>query len=357
MRTAIVALALCALAAPAAAHRESTGYLTLAADGDRVRGRLEVAPGELARAIELDDGDGALRWRELTAHADALRAYLAPRLTLTVAAGPCPVTLGALGVVDRADGPYLAIALSARCPGPADPLTIGYQVLADVDARHRALVRFTTAAGVSAAIARHRDVTVRGGQPPSVIDFLGTGVWHIWIGIDHVLFLLALLAPAVWRRGARAPVDGFASAARDVLAVVTAFTLAHSLTLALSTLGVVALPARVVEPAIAVSVALAALNNLWPVVDGRWSLAFALGLLHGFGFSSVLAELRLPGAAVAPALFGFNLGVELGQLAIIAALLPIAYAVRATAAYRATVALGSIAMIAIASLWAVERAL
>lgn len=357
---AALALAICAVtAAPAAAHRESTGYLSLTVDGATVTGRLELTAGELARAVVLDDGDGAVRWREVEAAAPALTAYLAPRVVLTVAAGPCPLQFAPEGVVDRDDGPAIAIALVATCPGPAEPLTIDYRALVEVDARHRALIRLTTAGGTTAAIARGAPVTVRGDTAPRVRDFVATGVWHIWIGLDHVLFLLALLLPAVWVRRGRGfvPAATPGAVARDVLAVVTAFTVAHSITLAVATAGWLTVPPRLIEPAIAVSVALAALNNLWPVVDGRWAAAFALGLLHGFGFSGVLAELGLPAAALAPALIGFNLGVELGQLAIVVAVLPLAYLARATRAYRAVVLLGSIAMVAIATLWAITRAL
>ena len=111
--------------------------------------------------------------------------------------------------------------------------------------------------------------------------------------------------------------------------VVTAFTVAHSITLSLAALGVISLPSRLVESAIAASVVLAALNNVCPVVyGGRWIIAFCFGLIHGFGFASVLTDLGLPQDSLLLALVAFNLGVELGQLAIVAVFLPIAYALR-----------------------------
>ena len=116
-----------------------------------------------------------------------------------------------------------------------------------------------------------------------------------------------------------------------MLWVVTAFTLAHSITLTLAALRLVELPSRLVESAIAASVVLAAVNNLVPVVERRrWMVAFAFGLIHGFGFASVLAELGLPQETLVLSLLGFNLGVELGQLAIVAVFLPTAYALRNT---------------------------
>jgi hypothetical protein len=142
-----------------------------------------------------------------------------------------------------------------------------------------------------------------------------------------------------------------------VLRIVTAFTLAHSITLSLATLGFVSLPSRWVESAIAASVVLAALNNVWPVFHGRrWMVAFGFGLIHGFGFASVLIDLGLPQGALALALLGFNLGVECGQMAIVAAFLPLAFVLRHSAFYRRLVLrLGSLLITALASTWLAER--
>jgi len=143
----------------------------------------------------------------------------------------------------------------------------------------------------------------------------------------------------------------------DVLKVVTAFTIAHSITLSLAALSVIALPSRLVESTIALSVVLAALNNLKPLVaERRWAVAFAFGLIHGFGFASVLTDLGLPQGALLLALVGFNFGVELGQLAIVCAFLPLAYALRDSWFYRRVVFAGGSAAIALlASVWLTER--
>jgi hypothetical protein len=169
-----------------------------------------------------------------------------------------------------------------------------------------------------------------------------------------------LLLPAVVVHRGRSwePSAGFRPAFADVLKTVTAFTVAHSLTLSLATLQVVTLPARISESAIALSVVLAALNNLFPIVRGsRWIVAFCFGLVHGFGFASVLTDLGLPKGVLAVALIGFNLGVELGQIAIVAVFLPLAYLLRRTWLYRRVVLIGGSGAIAtVASLWFVERA-
>ena len=154
------------------------------------------------------------------------------------------------------------------------------------------------------------------------------------------------------------PAPGFAPAFWDVVKVVTAFTLAHSITLSLAALGVVRLPSRWVESAIALSVVLAALNNIRPLVyEKRWVIAFCFGLIHGFGFASVLTDLGLPREALLIALVAFNLGVELGQLVIVSVFLPLAFALRTTALYqRVIVVFGSAAIALVALAWLVERA-
>jgi hypothetical protein len=154
------------------------------------------------------------------------------------------------------------------------------------------------------------------------------------------------------------PGTSFRSASVEVAKVVTAFTLAHSITLTLAALSIVVLPSRFVESGIALSVVLAALNNLFPVVaNGRWMAAFGFGLLHGFGFAGALHDLGLPAGSLALSLFGFNLGVEAGQLAIVAVFLPVAFALRSTRAYRRLMfAGGSVVIASVAMLWLVERA-
>jgi hypothetical protein len=202
------------------------------------------------------------------------------------------------------------------------------------------------------------------------IDYAREGVWHIWKGFDHILFLLSLLLPAVLiprAKGAMGEpgriagwtaVGQFKPAFWEVFQIVTAFTIAHSITLSLAALGVITLPTRLTESAIALSVILAALNNLYPLFQRRrWMVAFAFGLIHGFGFASVLADLVLPRDALLLALVGFNLGVEAGQLVIVSVFLPSAYALRRTVFYQRVVFIGgSVIICLLASVWFIERA-
>jgi hypothetical protein len=269
--------------------------------------------------------------------------------------------------LDRhSDGTYAVLSLAAKCDSLQGDLTVGYRLLFDVDPSHRGLVQWlapgteTAQALVFATDSATQKLALQApGAWETLRQYVVEGVWHIWIGFDHILFLLALLLPSVLvrRNGRWEGAPSLRGAVVEVLKVVTAFTLAHSITLSLAALGVVSLPSRLVESVIAASVVLAALNNLRSTVKGRlWVMAFVFGLIHGFGFASVLADLGLPQGALVLALVGFNVGVELGQLAIVAVFLPLAFWLRGTAFYRTGVLQGGSLLVALLALWwLVER--
>ena len=338
------------------AHKPSDSYLSISAEGKELRGQWDIALRDLEFAIGLDaDGDGAITWGELRGKQAEVAAYALARLKVR----QCGLKPGALLVDEHTDGAYAVLQFSGACGAALpQPLEIEYSLFADLDPTHRGLLRARfgerTVTAVLGPDQPRLSLDAEGrSRLAQLLDYGREGVWHIWIGFDHVLFLLSLLLPAVLL-AAR-----FAPAFWDVLKVVTAFTVAHSITLALAALSVISLPSRLVESAIAVSVILAALNNVWPVVQrGRWLVAFCFGLIHGFGFASVLTELGLPQETLLLALVGFNLGVETGQLAIVALFLPIAYAMRNTWTYRRVVSVGGSAAIALIAFgWLVERAL
>jgi HupE / UreJ protein len=361
------ALLLLAAVLPTLAHKPSDSYLTLRlADGGRLEGRWDIALRDLDFAIGLDaDADGDITWSELRRrHAD-IAAYALARLAVAADSGPCTLEAGEQLVDRHTDGAYTVLPLSARCGDATAALSVSYRLFSDIDPQHRGLLRLESAQGTRTAVLGPQAPLQRFelAQPSRLrqfSDYAAEGVWHIWIGFDHILFLLSLLLPAVlvWRAPRWHPVDAFASAFWEVLKVVTAFTLAHSITLSLATLGVLSLPSRAVESAIAASVVLAALNNVRPVFTGRrWMVAFGFGLIHGFGFASVLGDLGLRQGTLLLALVGFNAGVEVGQLAIVAAFLPLAYGLRRSWFYRRLVmAGGSLLIAAVAALWFAERA-
>lgn len=348
------------------AHKPSDSYLVIKADGAAVQGQWDIALRDLDFAIGLDgNGDGEITWGELRARHNAIAAYALPRLKIQSSGDQeCPTHPTEHLVDDHSDGAYAVVRFVATCAKPPATLELTYSLLFDVDPQHKGLLRLeyqgTTTTGIFSPdkSSQHFDL-VETTLLQQFLDYAKEGVWHIWIGYDHIMFLLALLLPAVlvrshkhWEAAAR-----FRPAFIEVLKIVTAFTVAHSITLSLATLGVVTLPSRLVESAIAASVVLAALNNIFPLFEGkRWMVAFFFGLIHGFGFASVLADLGLPQDALLLALVGFNLGVEGGQLAIVSVFLPLAYWLRATGFYRRTVLIGSSLLITLlASVWLIER--
>jgi len=375
-------LALCM--AESAAHKPSDSYLALTVTGNQVDGQWDIALRDLDMAIGLDaDGNGELTWDEVRArHAD-IAAYALSRLALGVpraggvkdaagvagvagATAPCPLAVTGQLLDQHSDGAYAVLELRATCPVDVIILDADYRLLFDIDPQHKGLLRLAYGALTSTAIftpdsARQMLQVADAARWRQFFDYVRHGVWHIWIGFDHILFLLSLLLPAVLvrRAGRWQARDSVRASGIEVIKIVTAFTLAHSITLTLATLGMVTLPSRVVESAIALSVVVAALNNLWPLITRRLALlAFAFGLIHGFGFASVLLDLGLPQASLLLSLVGFNVGVELGQLAIVAVFLPLAYLVRATAFYRKAVLMGGSSLIAVLALvWLSERVL
>ena len=351
---------------PALAHKPSDSYLSLKVEARQVTGQWDIALRDLEYAIGLDaDGNGEITWGELRAkHAD-IASYALARLKVQTGTEDCPLRATTQLVDDHSDGAYAVLRFEGECVRAADALDIRYSLFFDFDTQHKGLLKLDSASGTLTGVFS----ADRGEQKfelrtrtllEQFIDFGREGVWHIWIGIDHILFLLSLLLPAVLvasRHGQWQASPRFTPVFWDVLKVVTSFTVAHSITLSLAALEVISLPSRLVESTIALSVVLAALNNVRPVIaEKRWMMAFLFGLVHGFGFASVLADLGLPRDALLLALVGFNLGVEAGQLAIVAAFLPLAYALRSTNFYRRGIMTGGSLLIAlIALVWMLER--
>ena len=364
----VFALLLALVVMPASAHKPSDSYLAFKVDETTgVTGQWDIALRDLDFAIGLDaDGDGNITWGETrTKHAE-IAAYALARLAVQADGVNCAVSVPDQLIDRHSDGAYTVLQLALACPNKSPKqLTINYRLFADIDPQHRGLLKLESAGQARTAIfgpaSRQQQFTLeKNSRLTQFADYAREGVWHIWVGFDHILFLLSLLLPAVliWQRARWQAAPRFSTSFFEVAKIVTAFTLAHSITLSLATLGVVALPTRLVESAIAASVVLAALNNLRPLLRGRrWMVAFGFGLIHGFGFASVLADLGLPSGALVLALVGFNVGVEAGQLAIVSVFLPLAFVLRRSWFYqRLVVGGGSLLIAAVASMWLAERA-
>ena len=354
------------LAGPALAHKPSDSYLsiTVAADGT-LGGRWDIALRDLDYAIGLDaDGDGKLTWKEVRARHGEIANHALAHLGVRADDADCALAAGPQALDNHTDGTYTVMPLHITCPHRPTRLTVHYTLFADLDPQHRGLLNLQAPGLARSAVlgpqAPQQQFSL--GQNSRWAQFLEygrEGVWHIWVGYDHILFLLSLLLPAalVWQGKRWQPAPALHAPTLDVVRTVTGFTVAHSITLSLAALGVVSLPSRWVESAIALSVLLAALNNVFPVFHGRrWTVAFSFGLIHGFGFASVLADLGLPRDALLLALVGFNLGVEAGQLAIVAVFLPLAFGLRRTRFYLQWVFAGGSSLIAgVALVWLIER--
>ena len=366
MKRVAILIAWLLAAAPAFAHKASDAYLTIERDGRALHGQWDIALRDLDNALGLDaNGDGQITWGEVRAREADIARYALARLAVSSGGERCELSPSAWLVDAHTDGAYAVMKLDGECAQAGPTLAIDYYLFEGLDPQHRGLLNFVEH-GESRSVLFSADSPRRvvgsdsAGPLAQIATYVNEGVWHIWTGFDHILFLLSLLLPAVLVRKARAwrSADSFRGAFVDVAKVVTAFTLAHSITLALAALSIVVLPSRLVESGIALSVVLAALNNLFPVVaDGRWIAAFGFGLLHGFGFAGALHDLGLPTGSLALSLAAFNLGVEAGPLAIVTLFLPFAFALRSTWAYRRmVVAGGSAAIASIACAWFVERA-
>ena len=360
-------LTACFFAADARAHDPSKSYLHLMYETNGFSGQWDVPLKDLQTVVPLDaDHDGFVTWDELNAGYSNVTKHVFAHLKISIDGRPvvCRVLNKEPTVEDFSDGSYVDIPFAIENISSPKTIELDYQLFFETNSLHRGLMRLDYGDKTQSAVLspeHPRQSFVIGVTSPGqqFLVFLREGIFHIWTGYDHILFLLALLLPAVLRRegGTWWGVPALRPAFINVLKIVTAFTVAHSLTLSLAALQVVRLPSRLTESAIAFSVVLAAANNLWPLVRERgWMVAFCFGLIHGFGFANALADLGLVNGALALTLVGFNLGVEIGQLAIVAVFMPVAFALRNTWFYqKPLLRFGSALIILVATTWLAER--
>lgn len=362
---AMLVFAPCALA-----HKTSYGYLKADVTGETVIGKLELAVRDFDFAFfdfafgPAANGGGQPEWSQLRRHEQEISALLLNKLSLGSPGAPCDLAPGPIALDLRGGEYFLILPFSGSCKALGEPVQVRYDLMFDIDAQHRALVDVTRDGDAFSGVISPETKMLQlsaGAENLSatILAYVVQGAHHIWIGYDHILFLFSLLLPAVLMRTKDKwlPVHDLADAFWSIAKIVTAFTLAHSITLSIAAFGIVELPSRFVESAIAASVVVAAINNIYPVITHRlWVVAFAFGLIHGFGFASVLSEFGLPPDRKLVALISFNAGVELGQLAIVAAVLPVLFLARRSIAYtRLVMPLGSLVISMIALIWLIER--
>jgi hypothetical protein len=363
-----IVVLLATLCAPprAQAHMTSYGFLKADLAEASVSGQLELAVRDLDIAYELDaDGDAKVTWDELQGREQEIAARVLAGISIGSRVAACTLSPGTLALDIRGGETYAIFPFVGHCEALGRLVRVGYDLMFDIDAQHRALVDFRRGeSSYSGVMTPDTKVVVLdlGTDTPRaiVLSYIQQGAHHIWTGYDHILFLVTLLLSAVLTRAGRKwlPVEDFSAAFWSTAKVVTAFTLAHSVTLSVAVSGLVELPSRLVESVIAASIVVAAINNLLPVVTRKlWVAAFVFGLMHGFGFATVLNALGLPPDRKLAALLSFNVGVELGQLAIVIGVLPVLFIARRSLAYtRVVMPVGSLVIAVVAMVWLVERA-
>ena len=339
------------------AHLGSSKLVRIEPSAEGATILVDLDPIDIAYELEADDPDHP-DVDALAGRGAEIRAWAEGAFSMRTEGGACAADAAAISVVpieslrmERA----IRVQIGFTCPTPRRAMVFRDDAIFDTDRQHESIVRV----GQRPTILRVGRQEVAVGVPPSFADtlltFLAQGAIHLVTGYDHVLFLLLLLLVA----GEVAARDGRKAAIRDVALIVTAFTVGHSVTLIAAALDVVTLPSRLVESAIAASIiAVAVWNVVRPDarVGLRW-VAAAFGLIHGFGFSSVLRELILPAGERVAALLAFNVGIELAQLVIVILAVPaLGWAAKRPWYRDRVVRGGSIVTGLIATVWLVQRA-
>jgi hypothetical protein len=357
----VLALTTCLVSA----HQLKDSFLVLELTNSTLSGHLDVALTDLrhARGVDLTDGNPP-DLGVLDPEFEMTSANVLSHVEFRLDGKTIPITSTEFEKASFSDGLYAVMYFEMPVPPHPHEIEIRYDLFFNVDPGYRGLLRLDVdgkqITSVFAPAHRVQRFDIGGpGSGQSLAEFFRLGVWHIWSGYDHILFLLALLFPAVIA-GARAGNEQgttFRVALLGVVKIVTAFTVAHSITLTLAALRIVSVEPRAVEALIAFSVALAALNNILGLLpELGWAIAFVFGLVHGFGFANVLFDLGLASDRLVKTLLGFNLGVEAGQLAIVCVFLPAAFRFRSSAVYRVGVLkFGSATIALVAAIWFFER--
>jgi len=362
---------------PVSAHTTEQPYLYVFVTPDTVDGRMELAVGDVEEVLGLDLGqDDDTIEATLRANEDLLKAYVGEHLAIGLdAESTWPIEYGRVDLFREGPG-ELAFAVvqfavaPQTVPVPSELFIKFDPFFTEIPGRDGLLLLNGGFEAGEFVSGKEILVTYTGGDRAQTIDLGGQGFWgnirssitlgidHIKTGPDHILFVLALLLPSVliFRDGWQ-PIAGFGSALWRVLKIATFFTLAHSITFTLAGMGWLPTPpSKVVESIIALSIAAAALHNIWPVFPNReWSLSFVFGLFHGMGFASLVSDLDVSRSSQLLSLLGRNIGIEIGQVAVILLLFPALYLLRRTPLYPAVLATASLALAALAALWTVER--
>ncbi|WP_081997756.1 HupE/UreJ family protein [Wocania ichthyoenteri] len=349
-------------------------------ENNGIEGRYEINVKELNKIFNLNLPKNATV-EDVKPYANQIQAYILKNAGFSSEINKHDIIFKDLDVIDIVSGNYILFKFDlSNTKVLPEHLKVYYNIGFEQDNDHKGflIIEYNWKAGV---INEEANIVLDFGPNDTIGDlnlseanlFTGfiamikQGVWHIWIGIDHILFLLALILPSVVRRRKNSnnaysiygwePVMTFKAAFIYIIKVITFFTIAHTITLTLASLEIVMLPSRIVESLIAFSIGLAAFHNIKPIFKMKdWVIAFIFGLFHGFGFASVLSDLGLTGEFLTLSLLGFNIGVEIGQLVIIICIFPVLYLIRKLKLYPKLLVFTSILLIIISLYWFIERA-
>ena len=364
------------------AHEPDASYLYMRIYENGMGGRVELTGTDINKALSLGVPSDGITVADVTPHLQKIYDYLEQRVAISYQNNNYKIKWGdptALQL-DKMDD-FIRFNFDLENVNEVPPyIDVKYNVLLDKISEHKGvmIMEYNWKAGIMENEALISDVFAQGDIQKKLdltdaslwkgfVALVKLGIWHIWIGLDHILFIVALILPAVvFRRkddegnivNEWFPEPKFKPAFMYIIKIVTFFTVAHSITLALGALQLVDLPSRFVESIIALSIALAAIHNIIPVFRNKeYLVAFIFGLFHGFGFASVLGDKGLGGDFLVLSLLGFNVGVELGQLAIIVAIFPILFLIRKLPIYSYILKWGSVLLIFISLYWCIERGL
>ncbi len=386
LRLLVIAFFLFSFAVFTYAHAPEQSYIFVRFQESSISGHFEITTDDLNRVLDLELPRGLSKDR-LAPHIEAIQKYVIENASFSTDEGfQLRIRFTETNIMSAGPlGDYVQLGFNLDgIEEIPEKIHVKYSAIFDEIPKHQGLlvISYDWKAGIHENEAIPTLVFSKGdteqvlptSRSASILlgfaAMIKLGVWHIWIGIDHILFLFALLLPSVLRSrkdgellgeiekaGFWKPVEKFKPALINVVKVVTFFTIAHTITLSLASLELITLPSRLVESIIAISITLAAIHNIRPVLFGKeWVIAFVFGLFHGFGFASVLAEKGFGGDFLVWTLLGFNIGVELGQLVIIILIFPVLYFLRTTFLYQKIVFFGSVLLIFISIYWFIERA-